>query len=352
MAGQNIAVTYSPRTKKFYAGALETGVDFDKDQNYEPIARLNPERKMGDGRLEFIAHELVRRAERERAQGYSGNKPYTAAIDAPSISAITVVDLAQEVIGREWRDFNAIQACRRIPVPKLQLNLPVQTKYSASKKVPELEEAELKESQWATVALSLFKHVVEILASDEASMKGTIEPLMFDIDQASGALSEAWNQDIVTEVETFTAAAKGDWGALNTNNDFSARNPLDDIVAELKTIGNNNFRGNTVTMGLRVASDYLSNTFINGYAEAKNRLGPGVYSLPKFEAVNLVIDLGFTDTVATLFDQRAMIFGEGPLVAEQFRDTKRGANGYVVRQWGQPKKVTNNAGRKLTSVSA
>lgn len=349
---QQIAVTYSPYKKKFYAGALETGVDFDKDQNYEPIAKLNPERKLGDGRLEFIAHELVRRAERERRAGYSGNKPFTAAIDAPSISTITVVDLAQEVIGKEWRDYYAIQACRRIPVPKLQLKLPIQTKYAASKKVPELVAPVEQASTWSTVSLDLYKHMVDIFASDEASLKGTIEPLMFDIDQAAGALSEAWNEDIVTEIETYTAAAKGDWGAMNTNGDFSNRNPLDDLVAELKTITDLHFRPNTLTMDSRVMSDYLSNTFVNGYNEAKDRDVLGVFALPKMAGVTVVADVGFTDTVATFFDMRTMLFGEGPLVAETYRDPRRSANGYVVRQWGQAKKTTNNGGRKLTSVSA
>jgi len=343
MSQKNNAVTYSPFSKKFYVGNLETDVDFGRDQVYEPIAKFNPDKKLGDGRIEFTAHEIVRQAERDYRAGV---------IDAPSISTITIVDLLQEVVNREFRDFYAINAVTRIAVPKLQLKIPIATKYSASKKVPELVETALKQTDWATASFDLWKNVATVQASDEATLKGTIEPLSFNIDVAAGALAKAANEQIVTEVETLTASAKGDWGAMNTNADFSNRNPLDDITADYVTLVNNDFRPNLLTMHPRVASDYLSNTFINGYAEAKDRELMGVFPLPKFPGITAVVDPGFTNTVACLYDKSTMLLGEGPTVAEQFRNVNAGANGYVIRQWLQPLKVTNNAGRKMTSVSA
>ena len=47
-----------------------------------------------------------------------------------------------------------------------------------------------------------------------------------------------------------------------------------------------------------------------------------------------------------------MLFGEGPTIAESFRDPYRGADGYVIRQFLQPLKTTNDSGRKITGVSA
>lgn len=337
------AVTYSPYTKKFYVGSLATDADFAKDSHYEPIAKLNPDKPLGDGRIEFIAHEIVRQAERDYRAGV---------IDSPSITNITIVDLLQEVVNKEFRDFYAINACTRIAVPKLQLKIPIATKYGASKKVPELVEAGIKQADFSTVAFDLWKNVAHVVASDESSLKGTIEPLAFNIDLAAGALAKAANEQIVSEIETFTASAKGDWGALNVNGDFSNRNPLDDITDVFVTITGNDFRPNTITMHPRVASDYLSNTFINGYAQATDRKLMGSFPLDKFPGITAVVDVGFTNTVATLFDKSAMLLGEGPTVAEQYRNVNAGANGYIIRQWLQPLKVTNNAGRKMTGVSA
>ena len=175
------------------------GVDFSRDQSMTPIAKLNPELKMGEGRIEPIHYETFRQAERDYR---SGN------IDATSLSNITVIQLLDEVIRRQWRDYAAINAVRRVPVPKLQLNVPITDKFSASKKVPELQEADQKSNNFTQANLRLWKNVVSIYESDESRLKATIEPLSFEIDQASGALAKAANEQIVSEIETFTAAAK------------------------------------------------------------------------------------------------------------------------------------------------
>ena len=86
--------------------------------------------------------------------------------------------------------------------------------------------------------MRLWKNVVSIYESDESQLKATIEPLAFEIDQASGALAKAANEQIVTEIESLTTQAGGDWGAMITAGDFSNRNPLNDLV----DANNNNHR--------------------------------------------------------------------------------------------------------------
>jgi len=265
---------------------------------------------------------------------------------------ITVINLLQEVVRKQWRDFNAIHATKRIPVPKLQLDVPITDKYSADKAVPEFVEADQKSNKFTQANLRLFKNVVSIYESDESQLKATIEPLSFEIDQAAGALGKAANEQIATEIETATTASKGDWGAMTTNADFSARNPLDDIVAEITTIQDLDFRPDVICMHPRVASDYLSNTFINGYNNATDRNGLGKHPLPKFPGMSMVIDLDFTNTSATVLDSNTMLLGEGPTIAEAFRNPLQGADGWVIRQWLDPELVTADGSREMTSVSA
>ena len=344
MPKPNTAITYSPYTKKFYSGAWDKeGTDFSKDYDMTAIAKLNVEKALGDGRIEPINYETFRQAERDFK---SGN------IDATSLANITVIDLLSEVRRREWRDFNAIQAVRKIPVPKLQLNVPITNKYAASKKVPELQEADQKSNTFTQAQLRLWKNVISIYESDESQLKGTIEPLQFEIDQAAGALAQAANEQIVTEIESLTTQAGGDWGAMVTNGDFSNRNPLNDLVDAVTTITSNHFRPDVICMHPRVVSDYLSNTYIHASTRPDSREFSGKFPLDKMPNVNTVVDVGFTNTVATIFDSRTMLLGEGPTIAESFRDPYRGADGYVIRQFLQPKKTTNDAGRKITGVSA
>ena len=102
MARDNVAITYSPYNRKFYSGSHDRdGVDFSRDQDMMPIAKLNPELKMGEGRIEPIHYETFRQAERDYRQGN---------ISATSLSNITVIQLLDEVIRRQWRAYAAIHA--------------------------------------------------------------------------------------------------------------------------------------------------------------------------------------------------------------------------------------------------
>lgn len=332
---------------KFYLGAknIEHGADFTHDSSYEKLAIMNPDRDVGDGRIEFIDSgvEMVRQAERAYRTG---------SLDETSLGNITVINLLQEVVRKQWRKYSAIEAMKKIPVPKLQLDVAITDKYSADLKVPEFVEADQKSNKFTQANLRLFKNVVSIYESDESQLKATIEPLAFEIDQAAGALGKGANGQIATEIETATTAGKGDWGAMTTNADFSSRNPLDDITTELAVIQALHFEPDIITMHPRVASDYLSNTFINGYNNATDRLGNGKFPLPKYPGIDIVIDLGFTSTAAVLLDSSTMLLGEGPTIAEAFRNPLQGADGWVIRQWLHPLKVTADGSREMTSVSA
>lgn len=341
------AVTYYPGNHTFYEGnlSIEKGADFTHDGNYSKLAVLDAKRQIGDGRITFVdaGVDMAKKAERHFKQGN---------LDETSLSNITVINLLQEVVRRQYRDYHAIKAMKKIAVPKLQLDVPITDKYTASKKVGEFVEADQKTNKFTQANLRLFKNVVSIYESDESQLKATIEPLSFEIDQASGALAKAANEQIVTEIRTATTASKGDWGAMTTNADFSARNPLDDIVAETNTIQDLHFRPDIICMHPRVASDYLSNTFINGYNNAVDRQDAGAWPMPKFPGLTAVVDLGFTNTETIVLDSNTMLLGEGPMVAEQFRNPLQGADGWVIRQWLHPLKVSADGSRRMTSVSA
>lgn len=354
MSQQNFKdVTYSPYSRKFYQGALDKGrndefdADFGRDRNYTAIAKFNPKRERGDGQLEFIdaGVEIRRQAERDFRN---------AAMDSTSLGYITVIELLREVLGREWREFNAIQATRRIPVPKLQLNVPIAGKYTANDKVPELLRPDQKSNTFTQAQLRLFKNVVDLYESDEARLKGTIEPLNFEIDQAAGALGLVANGQIATEVETATtqAVAGTTWNAVSVTHGRNDANPLTDILIALTTINGLNYRPDTLCMHPYVAAAYLTNSFINGQMPPGNMQPYGVFELPKLPGVKAVVDQSFTSTTATLLDSRTMLLGEGPTVAEQYRDPYRGADGWVIRQWMHPLLATANGSRKITGAYA
>ena len=344
------AVTYWPITRKFYVGAVSDnwGGDIVREEgNFTQIARFNPDKAtIEEGKIEPLDLEYWRKAERQMRAGVR---------DTTTITNIQVTQLLTQIINEEWRMFFAIQGCTRMPVPKLKLDIPyISTRRTAQKKVPELVDINLDKSVESKVSFNLWKNADAVGVSDEAQFQANIAPFELEINQTAGALGLAWNDQIVTVQESFTATTEADWGAMTTNADFSANNPLDDIQGVETTINSNHLSANTITMHPRVFSDYLSNTFINGYDPAADRtgLGTGVFPLPKYNHITVIRDAGYTNTKASLYDRRGILFGEGPTVAEQARNASAGANMYYVRQFGEPIKVDNIFGRTMGTVSA
>ena len=335
-------VTYHPLTKKFYIGSVQN-TDFSHDEGLDPIRSVDWNKDLGQGRYKILNAELYRTAERHLAQG---------AIDSPSISVITTTDLLEQVIGKEYRQFFAIQSTTRIPVPRLTLDFMTSTKYNADEKVPEMEEPSLKAESFTKTSFALWKNAIHIAASDETSLKANVEPLQYNISQAAGSLGKAANGQIVKKIETFGDSARSDWGARNTNADFSANNPLDDIQAVHTTVANNHYLPDTITMHPKVWGNYISNTFINGIAPAIDRQNVGVFMLPKWPGITAIIDVDFSNTKATLYDKRAMLFGEGPTVAEQYRNAAVGYNAWIIRQWLEPVMADTKAGKVMTGVAS
>ena len=332
---------------KFYLGAMniEKGADFTHaDSLYTPIAKYDANRKLGDGQIEFIDEGVQMALQAERAI-LSGN------IDETSLSNIEVVQILREVIRREWRPFHAIEGTKRISVPKLKLDVPITDKYAASLKVAEFIEPDQKSNKFTLANLVLWKNMVNIYESDESQLRADIQPLNHEIDQAAGALGKGANDQIVLEIETFTSVTKGDWGAFTT--DHSVRNPLEDLVVEVSVITNNNFRPNIIALHPTVLANYMGNTFISGVGfNVSDATIESGFQLPIYPQLKVVQDLGFTNTVATIYDMNTMLLGEGPTTAEAFRNPLQGADGWVIRQWLHPLKVTNDGGRKLDTLVA
>lgn len=339
----NKFVTYSPYTRKFYIGNKKD-TDFTNDENLEPIFSINWGKKMGEGRYNILNAELYRDAERKIKAGI---------VDAPSVTTITTTDLLEQVLNQQWRAFFAINGTTRMAIPRLALDTVTGTKYAASKKVPELVEAGLKQEDFTKVSFALWKNVVHVAASDEASLKANIEPFQYNIGQAAGALAKAANDQIVVEIEAFTDVAGADWGSINATHGMSDNDPAADIQGAFTTISDKDYMPDTITLHPKVWSEYMSNTFVHGIATVTDRQLAGVFPLPGWPQLTAVVDSGFTNTLVNVYDRKIMMLGEGPTVAEQYRNVAAGYNAWIIRQWLEPKNLdTSNGGRTITGVQA
>ncbi len=360
MAGRNQnAVTFSPYTNKFYQGSVvnekETGdgFDFRHDGNLTVIAKLNTKafEKGGDRSAAIIpvAHEIYRKAERE----YNNR---VAAVDATSLANITRVELLTEVINRMHREFHLIKGVTPVPVPKLKLDLPIQGKYTASKKVPKRQAATVKASTFTQASFDLWKNVVDLDSPDEDEFSALISPMAFDLQQAADVLSQAENDQIYDDgLVNFQSQALGDWAAHTSG--VSTRNALTDITTYLETlIETPNFaRPKYLAMNAVTYSAYASNSWVQGQTFVQDRELTGLVPLPKIPSIQALLDPKMPAGVAVLYDPRAMLFGQGPVVSETYRDERAGVSGNVIRKFVEPlvpSDLTTKFGYKFTGLTS
>ena len=359
MARNKLAVTFSPYTNKFYQGAIvgetETGdgFDFRNDGNKTVIAKLNPKMLLpGADRSAAVipvGHEIYRQA--ERASGTNRS----AGVDTTSLDNITRVELLTEVINRMHREFFLIKGTTPVPVPKLKLDLPVQGKYVASKKVPKRQAATVKASTFTQANFDLWKNVVDLDSPDEDEFTALISPMAFDLQQSADVLSQAENEQIMADgLTNFTEQALGDWAAHTAG--VSTRNALTDVATELDTlIKTPNFaRPKLIAMNAITYSAYASNSWVQGATFVQDREITGLVPLPKVPGIQALIDPEMPAGVAVLYDPRAMLLGQGPVVSEQYRDERAGVSGNVIRKFIEPLVPTDlrsKFGVKLTGLT-
>ncbi len=335
-------VTFHPSTNRFYAGDISKMdlEDGDDHIGHLLLADYNPDRKIHDGRYVFQA-EVERAASRDLNQGLT---------TTPDIANITITQLLGELHFKMWREFYAVLGTTREPVPKLIGYAPILGKYRANEKVPEGIEADESASTYTRATFDLWKNVVDITATLEATIKGTFNPMSVDIEQAAGALTEVANEQCVTAIESFTAVAKGSWAAKTAG--ISDRDPIVDINTELNVLLPLHARPKIIATNSLVAGAYLGNTNVKGInmGTAAQLLG-GLYPVQGFPGLQFLIDPSFTSTKATVYDPRGIALGEGPMVAEEYRQPKAFKTGYAVAMFMQPLKISNNYGRTMTSVN-
>jgi hypothetical protein len=336
-----IALTYSPYTSKIYIGSI-SGSDFTRDRDLIPLIKINKNKKLGDGRHEILYAEYIRQAERHLQAGV---------LDTVHVQTLNAVQILDMIIGEEYRQYYLQEGCTRIPVPKLELRIPIANKYEASERVPPMVEPNILNTRFTTVEFNLWKNVVALAVEDESRLRPAVDPFASQIKTAASALGRAVAKQIVEELSKFSTVAKDSWGSLGASDNFSAYNPLDHIAMEYSSTADNGYEADTIIMHPRTWAAYQSNTFIKGYTIlTPERLGMGVFPLPGWPGITAVVDSLFMQGQAALYDRKTFLLGEGPTVIEQGRDIEKGMDKYIIRQWVQPLLTTNNSGTIMTNL--
>jgi len=274
---------------------------------------------------------------------YAGELFQAQAIwDVSTIRAQVVLD---EVLGLARPQYALRNICRVLRMPSLTMSIDIATALTGKERVPALEEAEISAQAYTRVDFELWKNVVHVVISDEARMKAAHDILRLHVQDAAGELARMEEKQIAEEAEKAPSVSGHDWGD-------GSNNPFDDLVAAISAIEANGYPVDFIAAHPLVWGDFFSNPFVKGALAGVELPGTKSFKVPGLPGVMGYASHMLTSTIALIGSTKApaLVFGEGPTEAAQYRNEPAGYDAYIIRQYLQPKLLLANAIRKLTGV--
>ena len=262
----------------------------------------------------------------------------------PFANSVTILD---EVLGLATPRYVLRNLCKPVRMDTLKARVDIATKLTGQEKVPPLVEAEISGQSYTAVDFDLWKNVVHIVISDEARKKAAHDILGIHAADAARDLARMENKQVAEELAGASDVAGSDWGD-------SGNNPYEDIVGAITTIEGNGYPVDFIAADPLVWADFLSNSHVKGTNRGVQYPEGKIFTVPGLPGVTGYCDSTLPNTTAYVGSRQApaLVFGEGPVEAAQYRDEKSGYDAYVIRQWLQPKLVLSDAVQKITGVHA
>jgi len=134
-------------------------------------------------------------------------------------------------------------------------------------------------------------------------------------------------------------------------------NPFETIRASIEYIEGKGYRPDFMAIHPTLWGKFVTNTYVRDRVHAgiaKVGAGGGEFTLPRYPLIKVVTDYGLTATPAGSLGPMvgdshapAIVLGQGPVEAAQYRDEKAGYDAYVIRQYMEPQLVIDDAIDKI-----
>ncbi len=289
-----------------------------------------------------------------------GRTHEAAAIMPGDISDIEAVVILDEVLVAARDRYKLRKICRPSRMYSLTARIDVATSLAGQEKVPAMVEAELAAQAYTAVDFDLWKNVVHVVISDEAAKKAAHDILGLNVEDAGRDIAKMENKQIVEIAEACTEKVSGtaysDWSAMTTPPN-SDTNHFEAIRASIEYIEGKGYEPDFMALHPTLWGKFVTNTYVRDLVHAGIATvgqGGGAFTLPGYPTIQVVTDYALTSTPTAslgplIGDSRApaLVLGEGPTEAAQYRDEKAGYDAYIIRQYMEPKLVLDDAIDKI-----
>lgn len=298
----------------------------------------------------------------DKALEYFDFKARTANIMTPqAYSGIEVTNVLTNVLfGVMEKDYVLQNAVRVINTPYIDLKLDTWTGWDVKTDIPIGAEIPSDQGAYTRQTVTLKMDGAHIARYDELDMRPYYRDIWRDnLENIGRRMVKAKAQKVATELETSTGIATADWSAFTT--DHNTTNPATAIVGAAQAIIANDGRPSKTALDPLVLAEYLTNTNINSPIQGTQRLGATAElneltsgaafqtTLPKV-GLTAFVDSLMTDTVLVIWDDEAVILGQGPTGTARYRDEHHRAEGYYAKDYNVVKIVQSGKIRKLTGI--
>jgi len=285
-------------------------------------------------------------------QGSRIKKAAAGAITSDDNPTIHLVQILAETMGRDTRVYSLEQVVSQAQTPGLSLSLDTWSGFGISMGVPEGIEPLPQKGKYVRQEYLMGKDVAHVLITDEAGYRADRDLMAEHITHAQAEFRRAHNLKIAIALEAAPQEAGSDWGAIDTGGFHYAADPSAEIGVLIDLIDENSGVADVIASHSTVFRKFLSNGKIGGLTAPAANVTTGtklIQNPPTMPGMTWALDNLKSRDVVTVFDRRAVIFGQGPVRTGTYRQEGRGADGYITRDWNRciisdPSRVYNLTG--------
>jgi hypothetical protein len=293
----------------------------------------------------------------------SGGRQRQAALRSEKNSAVNIVNVWTEVLGKLDRTYAGKNLAREIPTPNLLIEIDTVTKYTGLTKLDEGMLPQNKELTYARQSFRAEKYGLKFSIHEEARLVNVHNVLQDSIQVAQKKIEQKQSFDVInaalTGLTTQTGTA-GNWEAfVSTSADRSTNSPLKDIGITQLNIEGSGVGGKMDRVGMHqlTYADYLGNTYLRGVASTGSleySFEPGTSSLKGIDGLGLVMDNSITQgkvictSVAT---EPTIAFFQGPQRIGSAHDEETGDDKYFVIDYHKSAVIQPETGKIIDSAS-
>ncbi len=289
----------------------------------------------------------------------AGGTQKSAALRSQKNSAVNIVNVWTEILGRYDRPYAAKFLAREIPVNNLVISIDKITKFTGMTQVDEGMLTQLKELTYSRANFRANKYGLKFVVHEEARLVNVHNVLQDSVMVAANKIEQRASFDVIGTATGLTSQTGTAWDTFVAGTNRSTNNPFIDIGVAQLNIEGSGIGGSLDRVGMHqiTYAQYLANSFIRGVAPVKPvepySFQPGTQPLIGVPGVSLVLDNGIQQGIVyavSVTRDPTIAYFQGPQRIGSAHDEETGDDKYFLIDYHLAAVIQSETGRQITGT--